>query len=308
MKRAQKLLLTVRPKYENYGNYMKRTHSKIVTLCIVTLLLAGASANAALVDILGTLGAASKYTVLSLSGTFQNDSLVTINGDVGVGPNGSVNVAAPSVINGTLFKDPTASFSGSGKISGGVVTTSLGQAVNDAINASNIFAGLSPTQMLSSISSAITITGNGGNNVITLSGGINLGGSNNLTLSGNANDRFIFNISGGLEMNGSAAVVLTGGVLPQNVVFNFIGAGPALMTHVGNMVVGVVLAPQRDITFHGAFGEIIGGGSTLTLMSGATVTGFNVPEVTPSSVIFGFIGLVVAFGSRRTLMAKVRAS
>ena len=32
-----------------------------------------------------------------------------------------------------------------------------------------------------------------------------------------------------------------------------------------------------------------------------------VPEVTPGSVIFGFLGLIVAAGSRRTLMARVRA-
>jgi choice-of-anchor A domain-containing protein len=128
-----------------------------------------------------------------------------------------------------------------------------------------------------------------------------------LTLNGNANDQFVFNIYGGMTLGGSSSVILNGGVTATNVVFNFIGAGSSLMTHVGNNVQGIVLAPQRDITFHGLFGEVIGGGKTLTLMSGATVNGFNVPEVTPSSVIFGFLGLVVAFGSRRTLMGRVRA-
>ena len=42
---------------------------------------------------------------------------------------------------------------------------------------------------------------------------------------------------------------------------------------------------------------------TLTTSSGALGV---VPEVTPDSVIFGFVGIVVAFGSRRTLMARFR--
>jgi hypothetical protein len=282
--------------------------SKLVALVSAALLVAGSSARATLLD---TLGQAGQYAVLSLTGTFQNESNVTINGDVGVGPNGSVNVAAPSHINGALYVDPTAQFGGqAGNVSGGVHSRDLSQAVADAIAASNTFASMNATQMLTSITTATTITGNGGTNVISLSGGINLGGTNNLTLSGNANDKFVFNIQGGLQMNGSAAVVLTGGVDARNVVFNFVGSnGGDLMTHVGNMVRGIVLAPNRDITFHGAFGEIIGGGNTLTLVSGATVNGFTtVPEVTPSSVIFGFLGLLVAFSSRRALLGRMRSS
>ena len=48
-------------------------------------------------------------------------------------------------------------------------------------------------------------------------------------------------------------------------------------------------------------GEIIA--RTLTTSSGALGV---VPEVTPASVIFGFLGLVVAISSRRALMARVR--
>jgi hypothetical protein len=47
------------------------------------------------------------------------------------------------------------------------------------------------------------------------------------------------------------------------------------------------------------YGEIIGGGRTLALMSGAVVNGITlVPEVTPKSVIFALLGLVVAVASR----------
>jgi hypothetical protein len=246
--------------------------------------------------LLDSLGAAGDYTVLSLSGTFQNQSNVTINGDVGVGPKGSASVMAPTTVNGIVFKDPTATVSGPGGISGGIVTKDLHQAVTDALNASAAFNSLAATRVFSSISAATTILGNGGTNVIDLSGNLKLSGTNNLTLTGSANDKFIFNIQGGLSMDGSAKIVLSGGVSAENVVFNFVGSGSSLTTHVGNQMQGIVLAPSRDITFHGMFGEIIGGGKKLTLMSGAIVNGFppdqprGVPEGA-STLLLSCLGL-----------------
>jgi hypothetical protein len=282
--------------------------SVIRSLCLGLTLFVAANAHATLIN----LGEAGQFTVLSLTGTDLNLSNVTINGDVGVGPNGQSEVMSPSTVNGTLFKDPSATVSGPGNVTGGIQTKSLQQAVNDAISASNAFANLAATQMFSSISAAITINGNGGDNVIKLTGGINMGGGN-ITLNGGANDFFIFDIKGGLQLGGSASVVLSGGVTADHVVFNFLSAanggdGSSLMTHIGNTVQGTVLAVDRDITFHGINGMVIGGGNTLTLMSGATVNGIPfIPEVTPSSVIFGFLGLVVAVSSRRALAGRVRA-
>ena len=260
--------------------------------------------------VLDSLGNAGQYTVLSLTGTFQNQSNVTIYGDVGVGPNGSASVMAPSTVHGTIFKDPTATVSGPGGVSGGIVSMNMNPAVTDALNASTAFNNMAATQMFSSISVAKTITGNGGMNVIDLSGGIKLGGSNNLTLSGGANDKFVFNIQGGLAMDGSAKVVLTGGVDPENVLFNFVGSGSSLMTHIGNQITGIVLAPDRDITFHGVFGEVIGGGKSLTLMSGAIVNGFggggggnnNVPD-SSSTLILGCLALGALAVTRRFVPA-----
>src|SRR4051794_27834014 len=54
------------------------------------------------------LGTASNLTVLGLNGTDLDLSLVTINGNVGVGPSGNLNVMQPSKIIGTAFVDPTA--------------------------------------------------------------------------------------------------------------------------------------------------------------------------------------------------------
>lgn len=255
-----------------------------------------------------SLGQASKFTVFSLGGTYQNDNLVTINGDVGVGPKNTVNVTSPSRINGTLYRDASSTYTGNGTVTGGVKVTNMTQAVNDAINASNAFAALTPTKTLSSITSGITIAGNGADNVIKLTGGITLGGSNNLTLSGGANDYFVFNISGGLTLTGSASVVLTGGVTADHVIFNFLGNGSTLTTNVNNMLRGTILAVNRSATFHGAFGQIIVGGANLTLMSGATVNGMpyqpsSVPEGGPGLLMTAllFTGLAAV---RRTLALR----
>jgi hypothetical protein len=281
---------------------------KIGSISAAAILLASVNANATLVDILGTLGQAANYTVFSLTGTDQNLSNVTINGDSAVGPNGQVEVMAPSTINGTLYVDPTATVSGPGNVTGGTQIANLQQAVTDAINASNSFAGMAATQMFSSLSAATTITGNGGNNIIDITGGINLNNAN-ITLSGSANDRFILNITGSMSLTGTASVVLTGGLTTSDVVLNFTGSGTSINTHVGDVINGIVLAPQTSMTLDGIFnGKLIGGGSILKLMSGATVNGITVvPEVTPSWVIFGFLGLVVAFSARRALMGRVCA-
>jgi hypothetical protein len=52
------------------------------------------------------------------------------------------------------------------------------------------------------------------------------------------------------------------------------------------------------------FGRVIA--NAITMSSGANVI-MPIPEVTPGSVIFGFVGLIVAFTSRRALAARVRA-
>jgi hypothetical protein len=68
------------------------------------------------------LGQASGYAVLTLTGTKMDLSNVTVNGNAGAGPNGSVNVASPSTINGTLYADttiPPGSITKTGKVTGG---------------------------------------------------------------------------------------------------------------------------------------------------------------------------------------------
>ena len=54
--------------------------------------------------------------------------------------------------------------------------------------------------------------------------------------------------------------------------YNFTGASDNISTHVGNVIYGPLLALKYDFNLDGAFiGEIIGGGKTIVLLSGANV-------------------------------------
>lgn len=192
------------------------------------------------------LGQAGGYAVLALTGTRMDLSNVTINGNAGAGPNGSANLAAPSTINGTLFTDPSipsGSIAKAGKATGGIVTKSLSGAVAGALSASSTLAGLTPSQTLSGITSPTTIHHTGSVTVVNVNGDINLN-NENLTLDGGRTDSFILNIQGTLTLVGSASLNLTGGVLSQNVFDNFVGSSGTLTTHVGDVINGVLLAPN----------------------------------------------------------------
>jgi hypothetical protein len=233
----------------------------------------------------------------------------TITGDVALGPN-SAGTAEKATINGNLFVDSTSTTSIHPDL---IVTGStflnqnLSGPVADAFAASNFFKSLAPSQTFGNISGDFTFTGAAGRNVFSLNS-VNEQGT--LTINGSSTSQFIFNITAGFILNGGS-IVLTGGVTPDNVLFNFNGTGDGITLNkpVGDAM-GIFLAPQRDIILDKAtlIGAVIGGGdgSKLVIHSGATLI-TAVPEVTPSSVIFGFLGLVVAVGSRRALMGRALA-
>jgi choice-of-anchor A domain-containing protein len=158
------------------------------------------------------------------------------------------------------------------------------------------------------VSNNFTITGNGGLNVIDL-GTLKLHGGGVLTLQGNASDYFVFNITGDYSQSGPSSVALSGGLTAKNVLWNFIGtgSGAGIATGKSGVAYGTFLSPDRSfsITDTTLFGSIIAQGD-LKIGSEALVIQ-PVPEVTPSSVIFGFLGLVVAVSSRRALSGRVRA-
>ena len=73
------------------------------------------------------LGSAGKYAVLSLTGTFQNQTGTTINGDVGIGPNSAASIQGPSMIKGSVFYDPSTRYASTGSVTNGTYVQSMMQ-------------------------------------------------------------------------------------------------------------------------------------------------------------------------------------
>jgi choice-of-anchor A domain-containing protein len=151
-------------------------------------------------------------------------------------------------INGKLFLDPTAhpDIHSDAKITGGIVIKSMAQEDTDAKAANVALAGLALTQPpIPTITSSTTITGGPGMNVIRL-GGVNLV-KGTLTISGTSSSLFVINVLGGFNFS-SSQMKLVGGVQPNNIIFNFIGAGPDVnIFKDGTQVYGTFLAPFRNI-------------------------------------------------------------
>jgi hypothetical protein len=264
-----------------------------------------------------TLGSAGPqfYTVLSLGGQGSNTDNIThtnvtfnnqsnVQGNVGVPAVGNLSTSGNAFINGTLFLNTAGSWSQSGTSGAAnfqqnaATDAQLNQAVQDALNASQQAAALPSTQpSITNINlgdhGMMTINGTG-QDVINLTNFV-LGNQATLTLNAPAGDSFIFNISGNFSDQG--LVLLTGGITPDDVLFNVTGTGSAVQFSGGGnqaQLNGILLAPFRDIQLAPGLvtGEIIGGGNILTLTSGADA----VPEASTTMLLITgtvFFGAVV---------------
>ena len=151
------------------------------------------------------------------------------------------------------------------------IRNDLTAARNNALAASACYAALAPTRTISSITGSMTLTGNGGLNVINV-GSITLV-KKVLTLKGGPNDIFIINVAGNFSM-GSSQVVLAGGVTVGHVLWNFPGTGTSVKVYKDiTSVSGTFLAPFRDYVQDVAtlYGSVVSGGN-VSIHSGAKVT------------------------------------
>ena len=169
-----------------------------------------------------SLGTAASYSVLGLANTQINNGPATITGNEGISAGGKLTNQAPSTITGNVYESAAGEYSGPGTLDGSVITNAslLTQNDTDAQTASTVAAGLTATQTFAAINAATTITGNGGLNVIDITGGINLNNAS-LTLSGTASDVFIVNVTGNATFAGTGGLLLAGGVTPNHVLYNF---------------------------------------------------------------------------------------
>jgi hypothetical protein len=190
-----------------------------------------------------------------------------------------------SVLSGRLFVDSSAhpDIHSDFSVTGGTFfNQNLSQDEADVLALSTQIAGLAPTQTFGDITGATTITRTAALNVIKVNS-INLT-KKNLTLAGNPPDTFVINVTSptALFVLNGVQVILSGGLTPNHVAFNFPGPGGTVQVYKQTAGLnGTLLAPQRDITIDNVTnspwvtGSVIG--STIDIHSGAKVVGTQCP-------------------------------
>jgi choice-of-anchor A domain-containing protein len=282
---------------------MAYKQTRIVALAIVGVLVLPLVASALVVN----LGGAANYAVLGIGGTGSSaksdfqvyQSGTVINGNVGMGPYSVWTHGLDCTVNGRIDYDTTdlAPYGVTGTVSGGIHQIPMAGIVADAVNASATAAALAPTQTLATLSEDQTIVGNGGLNVIRVTGAVTL--KKTFKLQGTPSDKFVFQLTSTgkdpLVLSG-VLMSLTGGVTADNVLWNLSGAGGDVSISSGECTVyGTFLAPYRNVLVDNAdvFGQVIGGGGAgnyLSIHSTSSVT--LVPE--PATVaLLVFSGLIM---------------
>ncbi|MEQ1850425.1 MAG: SdrD B-like domain-containing protein [Chthoniobacteraceae bacterium] len=232
----------------------------------------------------GGLGTASQWGIFVINGGDLIMNSSNIVGSVALGPQSTGSTLQKTNISGKFTYDPTSTWDQSNlskdfKVAGGIMSQSLTQAQNDANTASSSFAAMSPTQTFGNVTSSLTITGNGGLNVIKISSlSYN---SKTLTLKGGPGDIFIINVAGGWTFADSK--ITLNGVTAGQVVFNFPTTGSTIqMYKATNVINGTFLAPQRSVIYHNPAsfnGQIIAKG--LNIHSDANLTSVPLTAAEP---------------------------
>jgi hypothetical protein len=217
------------------------------------------------------LGVAGNYTLFTVEVPGCANSWIEltgntrVGGDVGIGPEGDATLNG--TIEGKLAYDPSATVvKNNTVIKGGTQKIGLGSAASAVVAAAARLAKLKPTQELAAITGSATIKGTGGINVIALPSLFVRNGT--VTIQGKPSDLFVLNVAGKFELDGSR-VILSGGVLPCNVLWNFTGSEISEANEVelenGSSGVGILLAPTRlvDLQESTLTGRVLSGGDVI---------------------------------------------
>ena len=216
----------------------------------------------------------ANFAGIGLDGVnFEVQGPISVTGNLAIGPKGSFQVSNNAWLNSTLFADPTASVSigGGSGLAGGTVTESLTGLKATATSLSSSSAALTATKTFSSIASSTTVTGNGGQNVVNVTGGINLGNNETLTISGGSSDTFIFNVAGGMVLGNGSNIALSG-VPPSQVLFNFTGSSLVQIGNASTSGVYLNVGGEIDIQAGNHNSEFISGTQLVLDCNNTTVT------------------------------------
>jgi choice-of-anchor A domain-containing protein len=195
----------------------------------------------------------------------------SVSGNVGLGPHGK-QVFSDGFIGGIYTVDPTADNSKSNNvvIAGGTVTADLTAAVAAARAASVASSALPPTQTFGTIKDALTISGNGGLNVIAIESISFSGSTDKLTLDGGPSDVFVLNVAGSVKLSHKLSrIQVGGGASESHVLFNLTTDHAPLTISGGATIAGTYLAPNGGVRL--SPGVVIGGiiGSAQTSLTSA---------------------------------------
>jgi len=236
------------------------------------------------------LGAAGQFAVLGINGGDVNLNNASITGNLGLGPK-ETSTLRKSTVTGQFTYDPTSTpdlvkLNKNFFVSGGAVKQDLSQAVADANAASSADAALTPTQTLGQLTDDVTLTGNGGTNVIKVRS-VNYGNGDVLNLKGGANDVFIINVAGDFSLH-HGKIQLKGGVTADHVLFNFPTTGSVINLSRDNSVInGTFLAPKRGVVFQDQapfHGAVIAQDISIQGNAELNFVGFNLPSTGLSSL------------------------
>jgi hypothetical protein len=190
-----------------------------------------------------------------------------VNGDVCVGPSGSLDVTGAQFVTGSIHLAPGDPFtkSGTGTIGPVLRNQDLSPEIAPTLAAASELAALPCTQTFATLKTSTAIVGNGGQNVICV-GDVMLSGSSTVVLSGGATDTFVVNISGKLKLTDSARIIASG-VAPSAIIYDVVGTGQQVVLSsrtsspcCSASLDGTLLAVGRAVSFGAGLvnGEIIG--------------------------------------------------
>jgi choice-of-anchor A domain-containing protein len=227
------------------------------------------------------VGSADYFTVLAKGDAGFTDNTITgpsfVTGNIGIGGQGTFTMSDGDVFgNVVLHKGAKFQTSGPAKVHGSVATndSQLHNALADAQSLSDAAWAETPTMALSNVNitnvnQSMTITG-GPNQKVVLRLTDFVMSAGTFTLQGTATTSFIINVARNFSLN-NAKIVLSGGVPPQNVLFNIRGTGGQVSLNQGTQLPGILLALNRKVDLSGGHvtGKVIA--DQVVITSGGSV-------------------------------------